>query len=215
MGESDMPQAAGQVAKASATERAENALESVGKKGSKVKTAKKAFELAEHVHFGVVLCSAVGPSLLLAIRFVYLQVTEAALTLTQATINASETFWRFLVLTAPLTFAVAVILASIRRKWFSDTALVRVPFAGIVLVGSAYLSGWSGIGRAFDWEDVVLRSAWVSSNSMVSTLMEWLRLPFFALWQYCQVYGWTAFLLSVVAGCVLGSVVKERTTTAQ
>jgi len=212
MDENGIRQAGGQVARVSASARAGDAVESATKEGS---TLKKLFEWAEHIHFAFDLGTALAPSVFAAIKYIYTQVTLGAVTLTQATMDASEMFWRFVVLTAPLTFAVAVILASIRRKWFSDVALVRLPFAGVVLVASAYLSRWSGVGKAFDWQEVVLRSAWVSSNATVAMLMEWMRLPFFALWQYCQVYGWMTFLLSIVAGCVLGSVVKEKTAAAQ
>jgi hypothetical protein len=211
MDESGIGQAGSQAAKASASASAGKAAKSAAKEGSKLK---KAWEWGEHIHFGYEVVTLLVPPVFSAIKYIYTQTTEAAVTVTQATIAATEMFWRFVVLTAPLTFAVAVILASIRRKWFSGTELVRVPFAGIVLVGSAYLSGWSGVGKAFDWQDVVGRSEWLSSNPMVATLMEWFRLPFFALWQYCQVYGWPTFLLSIVAGCFLGSAVKERVVTA-
>jgi hypothetical protein len=209
MDENGVRQISSQAAKASASERAGKALKSTTKGLSKLK---KVYEWGD---FGVFLLTTVLPAVFAAIKYIYTQTTEAAVSLTQATIAATEMFWRFVVLTAPLTFAVAVILASIRRKWFSDTELVRIPFAGIVLVGSAYLSGWSGVGKAFDWQEVVARSEWVSSNPTLAMLMEWIRLPFFALWQYCQVYGWPIFLLSILAGCVLGSVVRERTAAAQ
>lgn len=212
MNESGIRQAGSQAAKAAASGPARDAVKSAAKEGSKLK---KAWESAEHIHFAYELAAALAPPVFAAIKYIYTQTTEAAVSLTQATIAATEMFWRFVVLTAPLTFAVAVILASIRRKWFNDTQLVRIPFAGIVLVGSAYLSGWSGVGKAFDWQEVVARSEWVSSNPTLAMLMEWIRLPFFALWQYCQVYGWPIFLLSIAAGCVLGSAVKERVAAAQ
>jgi hypothetical protein len=166
------------------------------------------FEFAERVHFlyeiGSFLVGSAVPA----------GVLTAAAKIAGAAVGDTTLFGNLLILTAPLTVAVAAITVCFRRDWFSDAPIIRVPFSGIVLVFAAYLSQWSGIGKAFDGAGVVLRSQWFGSNSTVNMIIEWFRLPYFALLQYYQLYGFWPFGLSVAAGILMGCFVKQRTAPA-
>jgi len=208
MSETNIPKAAEETGKAASS--ASHAVEKMENAGGFGEKAKKVFDAAEHVHFAYEIGGVLFTALPAAILKVWQMIAGAASVVGGATVS----FWNLLVLTAPLTLAVAVIAICLRRDWFSDTPIIRFPFAGIVLVLAAYLSNWSGVGKAFNGADVVLRSQWFGSNSTVNTIFEWFRLPYFALGQYYRVYGFWPFALSVVVGIWMGSRVKERTAAA-
>ena len=121
----------------------------------------------------------------------------------------SAGFWRLLVFTAPLTVAIALIRLSFARNWFHDAPLSRLPFMTFALLGSAYISHLSGLGRPFDITDVVLSSAWPSPNPTVSMIFEWLRIPYFSLIAYYHMYCAAAFIPSVLFGISIGGIKRE------
>lgn len=118
-------------------------------------------------------------------------------------------YWRLFVFTAPLIVAVALIRMSFARNWFADAPLSRLPFMTFALLGSAYLSHLSGLGQPFDITDVVLSSAWPSSNPTISMVFEWIRIPYFSLGAYYHMYCAPALITSVLFGFGIGAVKSE------
>jgi cation transport ATPase len=163
---------------------AEGAAKSAATAGEK---AKKAWEWGEHIHFAHFLWTSV----LLPAPAVILSITHWA-------VHTAASFWSLLVLTAPLTIAVTLVVRGIRQKdRLTSGYWTYLVFPAIALLGSAYISSWSGIGKAFDWHAVL------PHGIQRGQLGAWMLVPLAALGAYYEVYGAGPFFISLIMGIAL------------
>jgi hypothetical protein len=175
----------------------ENMTESAHSAGSAAKSTasaghkvKKAWEWGEHVHFTHFVWSSIlvpAPAIILSI--------------VHWTAHAAHSFWSLLVLTAPLTIAVTLIIRKFRLKDRLESGYwAYLGFPAIVLLASAMISTWLGVGKPFDWHKALPQG--VARGQLTS----WMMVPLAALGAFYDVYGAGAFFMSVSFGIVLGLV---------
>ena len=147
---------------------------------------KKAWEWGEHLHFATFVWSSVlvpAPAIILSVW--------------HWTAHAAASFWSLLVLTAPLTIAVTLIIRGIRLKdKFESGYYTYVIFPAIILLASAMISRWLGVGEAFDWHKALPQA--LDQGRIAS----WMLTPLGALGAYYNVYGAGPFFTSVGIGIV-------------
>ena len=164
-----------------------HAAKSAATTGEKVK---KAWEWGEHIHFAHFVWTSVlvpAPAIILSIA--------------HWTAHAAHSFWSLLVLTAPLTIAVTLIIRKFRLKDRLDSEYwTYLGFPAIVLLASAMISTWLGVGKAFDWHKAL------PQGLERGKLGAWMMVPLAALGAFYDVYGAGAFFISVSFGIVLGLV---------
>jgi len=181
----------------------ENVTESAHDAGTAAKSAastghkvKKAWEWGEHIHFAHFVWSSIlvpAPAILLSI--------------VHWTAHTAESFWSLLVLTAPLTIAVTLIIRGIRLKDRSESGYwTYMGFPAMVLLGSAMISNWLKVGKAFDWYKAL------PQGMARGQLTSWMMVPLAALGAFYDVYGAGAFFMSVSFGIVLGLVTSGKPT---
>jgi hypothetical protein len=73
-------------------------------------------------------------------------------------------------------------------------------FPAIVLLLSAFISSWSGVGEAFDWHKAL------PQGMARGQIGSWMLVPLAALGAFYDVYGAGAFFMSVSFGILLGLV---------
>lgn len=151
---------------------------------------KKAWEWGEHIHFAHFVWTTIlvpAPAIILSIA--------------HWTERAAHSFWSLLVLTAPLTIAVTLIIRKFRLKdRLASEYWAYLGFPAIVLLASAFLSGWSGVGKAFDWHKAL------PQGLERGQITAWMMVPLAALAAFYDVYGAGAFFMSLSFGIVLGLV---------
>jgi hypothetical protein len=152
--------------------------------------AKKAWEWGEHIHFAHFVWTSVlvpAPAIILSIA--------------HWTERAAHSFWSLLVLTAPLTIAMTLIVRKFRLKDRLESGYwTYLGFPAIVLLLSAFISSWSGVGKAFDWHKAL------PQGMARGQIGSWMLVPLAALGAFYDVYGAGAFFMSVSFGIVLGLV---------
>jgi hypothetical protein len=172
---------------AESAQSAGHAAKSTAKTGEKVK---KAWEWGEHIHFAHFVWTSVlvpAPAIILSI--------------VHWTAHAAHSFWNLLVLTAPLTIAVTLIVRKFRLKDRLESGYwTYLGFPAIVLLLSAFISSWSGIGKAFDWHKAL------PQGPARAQIGSWMLVPLAALGAFYDVYGAGAFFMSASFGIVLGLV---------
>jgi hypothetical protein len=170
-----------------------HAAKSTAKTGEKVK---KAWEWGEHIHFAHFVWTSVlvpAPAIVLSI--------------VHWTAHAAQSFWSLLLLTAPLTVAMTLIVRKFRLKDRSESEYwTYLGFPAIVLLASAMISTWLGVGRAFDWHKAL------PQGLERGKLGAWMMVPLAALGAFYDVYGAGAFFMSVSFGIVLGLVTSGGAT---
>jgi hypothetical protein len=163
---------------------AESAAKSASSTGHKIK---KAWEWGEHIHFAHFVWTTFlvpAPAVILSIG--------------HWTAHHAASFWSLLVLTAPLTVAVTLIIRKIRLKDRLESGYwTYLGFPAIVLLGCAFLSSWSGVGKAFDWHKAL------PQGMARGQIASWMLVPLAALGAFYDVYGAGAFFISVGIGIVL------------
>ena len=168
-----------------------HAAKSAATTGHKVK---KAWEWGEHIHFAHFVWTSVlvpAPAIILSIA--------------HWTERAAHSFWSLLVLTAPLTIAVTLIARKFRLKDRLESGYwTYLGFPAVVLLASAMISTWLGVGKAFDWHEAL------PQGMARGQIGSWMMVPLFALGAFYDVYGAGAFFMSASFGIVLGLVKSGR-----
>ena len=155
---------------------------------------KKAWEWGEHIHFAHFVWTSVlvpAPAIILSIA--------------HWTGRAAHSFWSLLVLTAPLTIAATLIVRKFRLKDRLESGYwTYLGFPAIVLLASAMISTWLGVGKAFDWHRAL------PQGLQRGQITAWMVVPLAALGAFYSVYGAGAFFMSVSFGIVLGLVTSGK-----
>lgn len=110
--------------------------------------------------------------------------------ITPSEMGAEEatSIWNVLILTAPLTAAVAVIILAVHYDWFSDGWSLGL-FAVALLAGTTLLANWLQIGRGID-----LQAAWQEAGYQPFSFLEAMIV------YYYNQYGFWSFASSLLVG---------------
>jgi hypothetical protein len=101
-------------------------------------------------------------------------------------VDKATSIWNVLVLTAPLTAAIVVMIVAIHYDWF-DNGWIFTLFAAALLAATTFLADWLSVGMAVD-----LGAVWQATGPM--NFFEGLMVS------YYQLYGFWSFASSIVVG---------------
>ena len=114
--------------------------------GNSGSTESPLLEGAHWVHVGNDILETIAPKLHHALKGFLIAVPATILSTVYG--GQFSSWWQLFLLTAPLTIAVAVIIAFWEMEWLGKSGWVYYLFASGVLTGAALLSHWSGVGSA-------------------------------------------------------------------
>ncbi|MBI1298774.1 hypothetical protein GC175_27885 [bacterium] len=100
--------------------------------------------------------------------------------------DEATSIWNILVLTAPLTAAIVVMIVAIHYDWF-DNGWIFTLSAAALLAATTFLADWLRVGMAVD-----LRVVWQETGPM--NFFEGLMVSYYHL------YGFWSFASSIVVG---------------
>lgn len=103
----------------------------------------------------------------------------------------AQSIWNVLVLTAPLTAAVAILILALHYDWF-DNGWIFILFAAAVLATTTLIANGLSVGGGVD-----LGAVWQAVGYQPFSFFEGLLVT------YYQLYGFWSFASSIVVGCFL------------
>jgi hypothetical protein len=112
--------------------------------------------------------------------------------------DEAQSIWNVLVLTAPLTAAIAILILAIHYDWF-DNGWIFVLFAAGVLAITTLIANGLSVGGGVD-----VGAVWQAVGYQPFNFFEGLLVT------YYQIYGFWSFASSIVVGCFLAWIWIEK-----